>query len=150
VNISAYSAPAQVILRAMKKYGLIVADNGSNWYISGAPDDRWDDEMLNTLKQIKGSDFEAVQTVDAQGNPIYPSAGLGQGRQRLSGPMARVGAATELYALSGARVRTGSTYVPAGAYLLLERGVRGEMVGMRRIAVVAAGRITSKSTVLKR
>ena len=61
VNISGYSPSVQVILRAMKKYGLILADNGSNWYISGAPDPRWNDDELSTLKGIKGSDFEVVR-----------------------------------------------------------------------------------------
>jgi|SRR5215831_327010 len=61
VNISGYSPSMQVILRAMKQYGMIVADNGSNWYISGAPDPRWNDSDLHTLSGIKGSDFEVVQ-----------------------------------------------------------------------------------------
>jgi hypothetical protein len=60
-DISGFPASAQVILRAMKKYGMIVADNGSNWYFSGAPDARWDDDELNTLKTIKGSSFEVVK-----------------------------------------------------------------------------------------
>ena len=60
-DISGFSPRMQVILRAMKKYGMIVADNGSNWYISGAPDPRWNDDELSTLKTIKGSNFEVVQ-----------------------------------------------------------------------------------------
>ncbi len=60
-NISSYPPSAQVILRAMKKYGLIVADNGSDWYVSGTADARWNDGELNTLKQLRGSDFEVVQ-----------------------------------------------------------------------------------------
>jgi hypothetical protein len=61
VDISGFSPAMQVILRAMKQYGMIVADNGSNWYISGAPDPRWSDSDLHTLGTIKGSDFEVVQ-----------------------------------------------------------------------------------------
>lgn len=61
VNISSYPPAIQVILRALKKYGMIVADNGSNWFISGAPDMRWDDDELSTLKGIKGSDFEVIK-----------------------------------------------------------------------------------------
>ena len=61
VNISGYSPAMQVILRALKKHGMILADNGSNWFISGAPDPRWNDSELNTLKSIKGSDFEVVR-----------------------------------------------------------------------------------------
>ena len=61
VNISGFSPAMQVILRAMKQYGMIVADNGSNWYISGAPDPRWNETELHSLSAIKGSDFEVVQ-----------------------------------------------------------------------------------------
>lgn len=75
-DISGFSAPIQVICRAMKKYGLIVADNGSNWYLSGAPDPRWSDDTLNQLKSIPGSAFEAVLTVDSQGNPVRPGAAV--------------------------------------------------------------------------
>jgi hypothetical protein len=60
-NISSFTPAMQVILRAMKKYGMILADNGSNWYFSGAPDMRWSDDELNQLKTLKGSDFEVVQ-----------------------------------------------------------------------------------------
>lgn len=60
-NISTFSPRMQVILRALKKYGMILADNGSNWFISGAPDPRWDDDELNSLKTIKGSNFEVVR-----------------------------------------------------------------------------------------
>jgi len=60
-DISLFSADVQVILRALKKYGMILADNGSSWYISGAPDPRWNnDSLVNELKQLTGSDFEAV------------------------------------------------------------------------------------------
>lgn len=60
-DISSFGPQTQVILRALKKYGMIVADNGSNWFISGAPDSRWDDNDLNGLKTIAGSNFEVVQ-----------------------------------------------------------------------------------------
>lgn len=61
VDISGFSPAMQVILRALKKYGMILADNGSNWFISGAPDSRWSDDELNTLKNIKGSQFEVIK-----------------------------------------------------------------------------------------
>jgi hypothetical protein len=61
VNISAYSSTNQIILRALKTYGMVLADNGSNWFLSGAPDDRWDNDELRELQNgIRGSDFEAV------------------------------------------------------------------------------------------
>ncbi|HEU5101472.1 MAG TPA: hypothetical protein VFU22_20760 [Roseiflexaceae bacterium] len=65
-DISSYPAYAQVILRALKKYGMILADNGSNWYVSGTTDTSWDDDALNTLKQLRGSDFEAVDQSSLQ------------------------------------------------------------------------------------
>jgi hypothetical protein len=59
-NISTFPADVQVILVALQKYGMFVADNGSAWYISGAPDSRWNNDDLSSLSQVVGSDFEAV------------------------------------------------------------------------------------------
>jgi hypothetical protein len=61
-DISGFSACDQVILQALKTYGMLVADNGSSWFLSGAPDSRWDDEALHALTLVKGSDFEVVDT----------------------------------------------------------------------------------------
>ena len=61
-DISGYTGQARVILEALKKYGLINADNGSNWFITGAADARWDDDDLNQLKGVPGSAFEVVDT----------------------------------------------------------------------------------------
>jgi hypothetical protein len=58
--LTGFRGQALVILRALKRYGLIVADNGSSWYITGAPDGRWNDEDLDQLKTVPGSAFEAV------------------------------------------------------------------------------------------
>lgn len=60
-DISSFSKNIQVILKAMKKYGMFVADNGSNWYITGSPDPRWNDDELGQLKTIAGSNFEVVK-----------------------------------------------------------------------------------------
>ena len=62
VDISAYPKQARIVLQALKTYGMILADNGSNWYISGAPDPHWSNDALHTLGGIKGSDFEVVDT----------------------------------------------------------------------------------------
>ena len=69
-NISGFSAANQVLLKAMQQYGIIMADNGSNMYISGAPDDRWDNDDLHNLGQLTAADFEVVQmgTVYTQSN----------------------------------------------------------------------------------
>ena len=56
------SHEARVIARAMQVYGIILADNGGNWYISGVPDERWDNDVLHELDVIEGGDFEAVDT----------------------------------------------------------------------------------------
>jgi hypothetical protein len=71
-DISGFSAANQAILRALKKYGMILADNGSAWYLSGAPDSRWNNDDLHNLGQIHGSDFEAV---DVSGLMIDPNSG---------------------------------------------------------------------------
>ena len=62
VDISGYPKQARVVLQALKTYGMILADNGSNWYISGAPDPHWSNDALHALGGIKGSDFDVVDT----------------------------------------------------------------------------------------
>ncbi len=62
IEISGYPGQARIVLQALKTYGMILADNGSNWYISGAPDPRWSNDALHALGGIKGSDFEVVDT----------------------------------------------------------------------------------------
>ena len=62
VDISWAGPQTRVILTALKKYGMILADNGSSWYISGAPDPHWNDDELHHLNRITGADFEVVDT----------------------------------------------------------------------------------------
>ena len=62
VNNPSFSGNVRVILRAMQKYGMILADNGSNWYVTGTHDPLWNDDELSVLSLVKGSDFEVVQT----------------------------------------------------------------------------------------
>ena len=73
-DVSSFSAANQVILNAMKKYGLIMSDNGSSMYLSGAPDDRWDNNDLHALGSVTASDFDVVQM-----NPVYTSANVPSG-----------------------------------------------------------------------
>ncbi len=68
-NAASYTGHARVILNALRRYGAIVADNGSNWFITGSTDRRWDDENLNQLKNVPGTAFEVVDT----GEPIRPA-----------------------------------------------------------------------------
>lgn len=60
--LSGYHGQALIVLRALERYGLIVADNGSSWYITGAPNPHWNNEDLDQLKTVPGSAFEAVDT----------------------------------------------------------------------------------------
>ncbi len=71
-DVRPFPPEVQVILNALKTYGLILADNGSNWYLSGAPDERWDNDALAQLAGVKGSDFEAV---DVSGLMLDPDSG---------------------------------------------------------------------------
>ena len=78
VNISKFSKTNQIILTALKKYGLMLADNGVSWYITGAPDPRWQDSDLALLSGITGSDFEEVDATvlnaDRDTGEISPTA----------------------------------------------------------------------------
>jgi hypothetical protein len=71
-DISSFSATNQIILTALKHYGMLLADNGSSWYISGAPDSRWNNDDLHVLNSIAGSNFEAV---DAAPLMLDPNSG---------------------------------------------------------------------------
>jgi hypothetical protein len=61
-SLAPFHGESLIVLRTLKRYGLIVADNGSSWYITGAPDPRWNDEDLEQIKQVPGSAFEAVRS----------------------------------------------------------------------------------------
>jgi len=73
-NISSFSATNQVILAALQKYGMIMADNGSSMYLTGAPDSRWNNDDLHSLSQVPASAFEVVEM-----NPLYTASNLPQG-----------------------------------------------------------------------
>jgi hypothetical protein len=61
-DISGFGPTARILLTALKEYGLILADNGGNWYVSGAPDSRWPRGLPAELSRVRGADFEAVDT----------------------------------------------------------------------------------------
>ena len=75
-DISKFSPTNQIILRALQRYGMMLADNGSAWYISGVPDDRWDNNDLHALGGILGSNFEAVDV-----SPLMVNPNSGQAQQ---------------------------------------------------------------------
>ena len=83
-DVSNYATPVQVILTALKRYGMILADNGSSWFVSGAPDDRWDDDQLGQMKRLRGADFEAV---DESTLMLMRDSGRSQGNSPTPAPL---------------------------------------------------------------
>jgi hypothetical protein len=111
-DTSQFSSNIQVILAALKKYGMIMADNGSSMYISGAPDDRWDNNDLHNLGQVPASAFEVVQM-----SPIYAAANVPQG----SAPGIANFTASSYNLASGTSV-TLSWNVTGASYLIVSPG----------------------------
>jgi hypothetical protein len=72
VDISGYAPEVRIILLALQRYGMFVADNGSNWFVSGAPDERWDNDNLRQLRSIVGNNLEFV---DASSLMVHPDSG---------------------------------------------------------------------------
>ncbi len=121
VNISTFSAANQVILNALKKYGLIMADNGSSMYIGGAPNDNWNNDDLHNLGSITAADFEIVQM-----NPIYTAANVPTGANPV---IANFTASSQL--VSPGTPVTLSWNVSGASYLIVSPGigaVRGSSV----------------------
>jgi hypothetical protein len=87
VDISSYSPTNQVILTALKHYGMFVADNGSSWFISGAPDNRWNNDDLQALGAIPGSDFEVVDESSLQ---VSPNSGQAAGSTAVTSTPTKV------------------------------------------------------------
>jgi len=112
-NVSGFSAANQVILNAMKKYGLILADNGSAMYISGAPDDRFDNSDLHNLGSVTASNFEVVQITPLYNNNSFPSG---------SAPSVTQFTASSINVASGTPV-TLSWQVTGASYVVVSPGV---------------------------
>ena len=104
-DLSSYSAANQVILKALQQYGMIMADNGSSMYISGAPDARWNNDDLHLLGGVVASDFEVVQmgTIYTAGNvPQGQAPGIQEFNASPSGSVAAGTAVTLSWSTSGA------------------------------------------------
>ena len=112
-DISGYSAANQVLLKAMQQYGLIMADNGSSMYISGTPDNRWDNNDLHNLGNVTASDFDVVQM-----SPIYTSSNYPQG----ASPTITSFTASPSSISAGAQV-TLSWNVTGASYFIVSPGV---------------------------
>ncbi len=120
-DISTFSAANQVILTALKKYGMIMADNGSSMYISGAPDDNWDNSDLHNLGSVTAADFDVVQM-----NPIYTASNVPTG----ANPVIASFTASSQNVSAGTPV-TLSWNVPGAGYLIVSPdigAVRGTSV----------------------
>jgi hypothetical protein len=102
-DVSGFSAANQVILNAFKKYGMIMADNGSSMYISGAPDDRWDNNDLHALSQVQAQNFEVLQMT-----PLYTQSNVPGG------------AAPQIVSFTA-----GATSIPAGTPVTLSWQITG-------------------------
>ena len=74
VDLARFPASVHPILRALKAYGMMLADNGSSWFLSGAPDPRWSDDDLHALQQLSGADFEAVDATALMIDPDSAAA----------------------------------------------------------------------------
>jgi hypothetical protein len=147
-DVSGFSATNQVILNAFKKYGIIMADNGSSMYIGGAPDDRWDNSDLHNLGTVQASDFEVMQM-----SPIYTQANVPTG----ASPKVTSFTASAATAAAGTSVtlswqQTGASYVIVSPQI---GAVRGSSVSVTPTATTtytlyatnAFGQTTSTVTV---
>lgn len=147
-NVSGFSAANQVILNAMKKYGLILADNGSSMYISGAPDDRWDNNDLHALGNVHASDFEVVQM-----NPVYTAANVPAGVSPQIGSL--TASATNVSAGTSVTLSwqaTGASYVIISPGLGAVRGTSASVTPSKTTtytlyATNAFGRATAAVTI---
>jgi hypothetical protein len=122
-DVSPFSTNIQVILNALKKYGLILADNGSAMFISGAPDDRWDNDDLHNLGQVTASSFEVVQM-----NPVYTSGNVPQG----AAPNISSFAADSTTVVAGSSVKL-SWNITGASYLIISPqvgAVRGSSINV--------------------
>jgi hypothetical protein len=147
-DVSGYSAANQVILNAFKKYGIIMADNGSSMYISGAPDDRWDNNDLHNLGQVQASNFEVIQM-----SPVYTQSNV------PTGPSPQITSfTTSAASVAGGTSVTLSWQVTGASYVIVSPevgAVRGSSVSVTPAATTtytlyatnAFGQTTSTVTI---
>jgi hypothetical protein len=129
-DVSGFSQKNQVILQALKKFGVIMADNGSSMYLSGAPDDRWDNNDLHNLSSLHASDFEVIQMT-----PVYTASNVPQG----SAPQIASFTASPSSISAGASV-TLNWSVSGASYLIISpdvAAVRGTSVSVKPSATTS-------------
>ncbi len=131
-DISSFPPQAQIVLAALKKYGMIMADNGSSMYIGGDPDDRWDNDDLGTLRQVPASAFEVIQI-----NPLYTANNV------PTGPLPVISSFTaNPQTISAGQPVTLSWKVTGGSYSVISPDVGA----VRGASVVVAPSVTTTFT----
>jgi uncharacterized protein (TIGR03437 family) len=136
-DVSKFSAETQVILRALQRYGMILADNGSSWYLSGAPDERWRNDRLRELLTVKGADLEAVDVSGLQMGPdsgrafVYPDA-VRNGASGEAGALAP----GEIISIYGAGLGPRGGVVGTGDALPVELGGTRVLIGGKEAALL--------------
>jgi hypothetical protein len=150
-DTSTYSPQSRIVLEALKRYGMMVADNGSNWYITGAPDPDWDNDDLHELGTVKGSDFEVVDTSSLEPGPTSASVTAFSATRTRRGVVVRWKTGSELgvlgyvvYRQTGHRRTAVSNVVVAegtakgGSYRFVDRGVRANSAFRYLLRVIHA------------
>lgn len=131
VNISSFPRVDRIILTALKRYGMFVADNGSSWFLSGSPDNRWNNDELHALTSVAGSDFEAVDEsrlqVRANSGEVAGSSPASTPTRAPTTPLARA-RQTEFRSLPAGHVRTEEG--AAGAPWLLFLALAAALLGL--------------------
>jgi len=169
-DISKFSPQTRVILFALKRYGIILADNGSSWYISGAPDARWNNDVLHELSQVAGSNFEAVDvsslmvssnSAEAKlaGGPtmavrVSAAARTASEQKSIDGEVrfSRTGDLTKpvtIFYSVGGTAKNGIDYVWLPGSVTLPAGIAAENVLISPLEKVTEGNLTVKITVLQ-
>ncbi|MBC8144222.1 MAG: hypothetical protein H7X80_01485 [bacterium] len=136
-DISAITGQARIIVQALKKYGMILADNGTSWFISGTSDPRWDPDDLNQLKRIPGTAFEAVFTGPIKRSPEISSIRGDEAMSPLQSFIVRVvdGSVEAMFTTAHAALATTTLY-----------DVRGSVVATGEQALSDAGTHTIRMT----
>ena len=141
-DLSRFSVETRVILRALQKYGMILADNGSSWFLSGAPNEKWANERLRELLTVKGSDLEAVDVSSLQRDadsgqakqPEYPAAV----RHAASGEAGAL-APGQIISIYGAGLGPRDGLVGSGDTLPTELGGTRVQIGGQAAVLLYAG-----------
>ena len=141
MDLTRFSTETQVILRALQRYGMILADNGSSWYISGAPDERWRNDRLRELLTIRGSDLEAVDV-----SSLQIGEDSAQARQDMHPPAVRNAASGEagpvspgeIVSIFGTGLGPREGLAAGGAALPAELGGTSVRIGEEKAALLYA------------